>query len=140
MSSMLLHLLSLAYFSNPISILFHSSSPGFEKASARHLAKTTPSSRAEHPPWPISGVMGWRASPATQTLPLLIFPHNKSHGRLYFNGDVIMLSRLVFSTMDFNFSGKFPRLVDANCFSLAGFSSSSLSTTTLSSFRNDQIK
>ncbi|KAG2588310.1 hypothetical protein PVAP13_5NG213581 [Panicum virgatum] len=42
------------------------------RASPRHLARTMPSSSAEQPPWPRSGVLRCSASPATHTLPLLM--------------------------------------------------------------------
>ena len=81
---MLLHFLSLAYFFNPISILLYSSNSlssfyfdsllvSSDNVLARHLAETTLSSRAAQPPWPMSRVMGWSASPVTQTFPLLTF-------------------------------------------------------------------
>ncbi|PON45069.1 hypothetical protein PanWU01x14_262120 [Parasponia andersonii] len=138
MSSKLLHFLSLAYFFNPISILwcasfcsspfFFSSLLGsFSNASARHIAKMTPSSKAEQPPWPISGVIGWRASPATQTLPRLIFPRSSAKGFLYLNGDDKMLSNAVFSITAFTLSGILPSLLNTNCFISAGFLSISFS-------------
>ncbi|PON89948.1 LOW QUALITY PROTEIN: hypothetical protein TorRG33x02_142340 [Trema orientale] len=135
MSSKLLHFLSLAYFFNPISILWCSSFPfffssllgSFSKASARHLAKMTPSSKAEQPPWPISGVIGWRASPATQTLLRLIFFRSSSKGFLYLSGDDKMLSNSVFSITALTLSGILPSLLNTNCFISPGFSSISFS-------------
>ncbi|KAF1878467.1 hypothetical protein Lal_00047136 [Lupinus albus] len=97
-----------------------------KKASPRHLAKTIPSSKARHPPWPRSGVAGCKASPTTHTLPLLIFPNMSSHGCLYLNGNDKKASSPVFSMKDLASLGIFSSLFNIDCFSLAGLSSISL--------------
>lgn len=126
---MLLHLLSLAYFLKLASISLYCSSlsPFLQNAWAKYLPNTIPSSKEQHPPWPRSGAMGWKASPTTQTLPLLIFPNTSSHWCLYLNGDVKISSVSVFSIKHLISLGIFSNLFNTNLFILAGLFTSSFS-------------
>lgn len=128
--SMLLHFLSPAYFFRPCSIRLYLSpsssvSPLAFIASPRQRARITPSSMAEQPPCPISGVIGWSASPATHTLSFAMFAHKSSHGGRYLSRDITMLSRSVVSTTLLMFSGKSLILFSTNSLMFSGLVSSS---------------
>lgn len=86
-----LHLLSLVYFLKATPALFCSSPPltnlpsGAPTGSscAKHLARTTASSSAAQPPWPMDGSIWCIASPATVTVPLHRLLNAKCHGARY---------------------------------------------------------
>nr|GMD89326.1 hypothetical protein PanWU01x14_262120 [Ipomoea batatas] len=54
--------------------------PALERASPRHRARTTLSSRAEQPPSPMSGVIACSASPTKHTFPFTMSPNRTFHG------------------------------------------------------------
>lgn len=87
----------------------------------RQRARITPSSIAEQPPCPISGVIGWSASPATHTLSFAMFAHKSCHGGRYLSRDITMLSRSVVSTTLLMFSGKSLSLFSTNSLRFSGF-------------------
>lgn len=101
-----LNLLSFAYFSiaNPMSWV--TSLPCLAIEFPRCLPNATASSRAEHPPWPKSGVIGCIASPATVTLDRNRFPNRMSQGYRNISGAHVKLERSECLTTSRNTGGK----------------------------------